>query len=163
MKNSKIICVPAVAVALIAISGSAYTEGITLPGTEVVATLGKASDFATIAGKATEATGLPVVMVRKLDDTRAVFAVDQTQLVERLREMLIAKGANVEVLKGVGPKIMGKAPVPRLQVQFDQSRTPALWASASPGGIKTGDWMQQAEKYAAFFRATFFDHAYTRE
>lgn len=150
MKDSKCIRAAAVAVALIAFHGSAYTQEITLPGTEVVATLGNAKDFAAIAGRATEATGLPVILVRKLDDERAVFAVDQTQLLEHLRKALIAKGANVEVLDGVGPKIMGRAPVPRLQVQFDQSRTPTLWATASTGGTKPGDWMQQAEKYAAF-------------
>ena len=150
MKNSKYIFASAVTVALIAFHGSAYAEEITLPGTEVVATLGKTRDFAAIAGKASEATGLPVILVRKLDDDHALFAVDQAQLLERLRTVLIAMGANVEFLEGVGPKVMGKAPVPRLQVQFDQSRTPVLWASASTGGIQAGDWMQQAEKYAAF-------------
>ena len=147
MRHTKGIYAIAIAVALTAFHSSGHAQKVPLPGTEIVATIGKTSDLESIAGRVTEVTGLPVLIVRKLDAEHAVFAVDQTRLLEQLQAAFVEKGAHVKVIPGVGPRVMGRMPVPRLQVALDQYQTPALWSAASTERIESGDRIQQPQKF----------------
>lgn len=118
-----------------------------LPGTEVVVSLINPENLESIANEATEMTGLPIFLVRKMDANHVVFAVDQDRLFEIMYSRLFDHGVtSIAVLPGEGPEIMGKKPIPKIQIELNQEETPDLWSAVVSAANSVG-WEQQKEKY----------------
>ena len=91
-----------------------------LQGTEYFVTLPKgkgANDFAKIAGIA---AGLPVFVIREIDDRHALFAVDQTGIAEQLEKKLRTFGLPVERVASKVSTVMGRTPPPGLHFRYSE-------------------------------------------
>ena len=99
-------------------------------------------NFNIIAEKATEITGLPVFVVRKLSgENRAVFAIDQSRLLEIIKTGLSDFYGVAHILEkpGIGTKVMGKKPVPQILIKLNPVNTPNLWSIVT----NNANWQQR--------------------
>lgn len=91
-----------------------------LQGTEYFVTLPQgqgAHDFAKIAGTV---TGLPVYVIREIDNRHALLAVDQSGIADQLEKKLRTYGLPVERVPSKLPAIMGRTPPPGLLFRYSE-------------------------------------------
>ena len=126
---------------------SQAAENILLPGTEVVLSLQDKQNPEIVAKNANKGSKLPIFLVRKLDKNHALYGVDQMVFLDRLKQSLMTCVADVEFVKPSGPVVMGKHPVPKLQVSLKANKKMRCQALQPDVYGKTYDWNKQAKIY----------------
>ena len=104
-------------------NGTSSSNPTPLHGTEYFVTSPKgqsAQEFAAIASKA---TGVPIYVVREIDDRHALFAIDQARITNQLEQRLRARGLVVQRIPSEFPSIMGRIPAPWILIKFSDLRT----------------------------------------
>ena len=89
-------------------------------------------EFDIIAEKASETTGLPLFFVHKLFGDSAIFAIDESRLLEIITKRLSDHyGVDHISVKPVPYKIMGREQFPTILIKIDPVDTPDLWTTVS--------------------------------